>query len=150
MCLDPMHPTQCWTAPLIPQAIYNSGFTLVPVWPTWSLCGRQPSLVATREHPTAPPTSPANSSNGANPSALPIPRPPETTTRAVERLTPPLRAVRSTSLLCRIPSSLGSKSSTVTLPAVCPDGCASTAPDVNEIIGVPDSRRDSSCTSPPA
>ena len=25
----------------------------MPVWPTWSVCGRQPALVTTREQPTA-------------------------------------------------------------------------------------------------
>ena len=28
----------------------------LPVWPTWSECGRQPLLVTTREQPTAPPS----------------------------------------------------------------------------------------------
>ena len=48
----------------------------MPVWPTWSVCGRQPALVTTREQPTAPPSSPASSSMIAKPSAEPTPRPP--------------------------------------------------------------------------
>ena len=41
----------CWIAPLIPQARYSSGEIRVPVWPTCCLCGRQPSLVTTRDTP---------------------------------------------------------------------------------------------------
>ena len=32
-------------------------YLFVPVCPTWSVCGRQPALVATREHPTAAPST---------------------------------------------------------------------------------------------
>ena len=28
-------PTKCWIAPEIPQAMYKSGATTLPVWPTW-------------------------------------------------------------------------------------------------------------------
>ena len=28
-------PTRCCVAPEIPQAMYTSGFTTLPVWPTW-------------------------------------------------------------------------------------------------------------------
>ena len=80
--LAPLQPTMCWMAPLMPQAIYRSGAMRVPVWPTWSVCGRQPRLVTTREPPTAPSSSAANSSRSLKPSALPTPRPPPTTTRA--------------------------------------------------------------------
>ena len=55
----------------------------MPVWPTWSECGRQPALVTAREQPTAPPSSAASSSITAKPSAEPTPRPPETTTSRV-------------------------------------------------------------------
>src|SRR5690606_11416274 len=55
--VESMHPTQCWVAPLMPHAMYSSGATFVPVRPTWSRCGRQPLLVATREHPTTPPSA---------------------------------------------------------------------------------------------
>ena len=34
----------------------------MPVWPTWSECGRQPALVTAREQPTAAPSSSASSS----------------------------------------------------------------------------------------
>ena len=60
----------------------------MPVWPTWSVCGRQPALVTTREQPTAPPSSAASSSMIAKPSAEPTPRPPLTTTLASTRETP--------------------------------------------------------------
>src|SRR4029450_10425006 len=53
-----------------------------PVCPTWSVWGRHPRLVTTREHPTTPPRSSASSSSGPNPSGPPTPRPPPTTTRA--------------------------------------------------------------------
>ena len=46
-----------------------SGAIFVPVWPTWSVCGRQPAIVTAREQPTAPPSRPASSSIGAKPSA---------------------------------------------------------------------------------
>ena len=47
------HPTMCCVAPLIPHAMYRSGAIRVPVWPIWSVCGRHPLLVTTREQPTA-------------------------------------------------------------------------------------------------
>src|SRR5579864_7889710 len=47
----PFAPAMCCVAPLIPQATYRSAEIFVPVWPTWSVCGRQPALVTTREHP---------------------------------------------------------------------------------------------------
>src|SRR5262245_38158747 len=90
MCLAPAQPAMCWMAPLIPQARYSSGVIFVPVCPTCWRCGRQPSLVTTRETPTTPPSRPASSSSGANPSGPPTPRPPPTTTRAVARDAPEL------------------------------------------------------------
>ena len=78
----PLQPAMCCVAPLMPQAMYRSGDTFVPVWPTWSVCGRQPALVTTREQPTAASSSPASSSRIPKPSAEPTPRPPLTTTLA--------------------------------------------------------------------
>src|SRR5215207_3056070 len=80
----------CWVAPLIPHGMYRSGEIFVPVWPTWSVCGRQPALVTAREQPTAPPSSSASSSIGAKPSAEPTPRPPDTTTGASASERPPV------------------------------------------------------------
>src|SRR3954470_19568479 len=59
----------------------------VPVWPICWICGRQPRLVATRDTPTAAPSTDASSSSIANASALPIPRPPPTTTLGAARAT---------------------------------------------------------------
>ena len=81
----------CWIAPLMPQAMYRSGAMRVPVWPICWACGRQPRLVATRDTPTAAPSSAASSSSIANASALPIPRPPPTTTLASASDTPVAR-----------------------------------------------------------
>src|SRR5829696_4308949 len=78
----------CCVAPLMPQATYRSGATLVPVWPTWSVCGRQPAMVTTREQPTAAFSTPASSSSMPKPSAEPTPRPPLTTTLASSSDTP--------------------------------------------------------------
>ena len=50
-------PTMCWIAPLMPQAMYRSGAMRVPVCPICCACGRQPRLVATRDTPTAAPSS---------------------------------------------------------------------------------------------
>jgi hypothetical protein len=104
MCLALAQPAMCWIAPLIPQARYSSGVILVPVWPTCCLCGRQPSLVTTRDTPTTPPSRPASSSSGANPSGPPTPRPPPTTTRAVASEIPPLRSADSVAMTARSPS----------------------------------------------
>src|SRR5713101_8158330 len=38
-------PARCWIAPEIPSAMYRSGDTVFPVWPTCSSFGRQPASV---------------------------------------------------------------------------------------------------------
>ena len=60
----------------------------MPVWPTWSVCGRQPAIVTTREQPTAAFRRPASSSRIPKPSAEPTPRPPLMTTLASAREMP--------------------------------------------------------------
>lgn len=35
MTLESLIPAKCWMAPEIPNAIYNSGATIFPVWPTY-------------------------------------------------------------------------------------------------------------------
>lgn len=35
MTLESLMPAKCWMAPETPKAIYNSGATIFPVWPTW-------------------------------------------------------------------------------------------------------------------
>src|SRR5690606_11687943 len=75
-------PARCWIAPEIPSAMYSCGETVLPVWPTWYWWGQKPASVAARDAPTAPPSRSASSSTSAKFSALPTPRPPETTTDA--------------------------------------------------------------------
>ena len=67
----------------------------VPVWPTWSECGRQPLLVTARLQPTTPPSFAASASSTSKPSAEPTPRPPPTTTGAVASVTPSDSTIRS-------------------------------------------------------
>ncbi len=63
----------------MPTARYSCGETVLPVWPTWNWCGYQPASVAARDAPTAAPRESASFSISAKFSALPTPRPPETT-----------------------------------------------------------------------
>src|SRR6516162_4917806 len=72
-------PARCWMAPEMPTATYSCGETVLPVWPTWKECGYQPASVTARDAPTAAPSASARSSMILNPSADPVPRPPETT-----------------------------------------------------------------------
>src|SRR6185437_11781269 len=69
-------------APEMPQARYSCGDTVLPVWPTWNWCGYQPASVAARDAPTAAPSESASFSISAKFSALPTPRPPDTTIAA--------------------------------------------------------------------
>ena len=75
-------PARCWIAPEMPTAMYSCGETVLPVWPTWFWCGYQPASVAAREAPTAAPRESASFSTIEKLSALPMPRPPETTMEA--------------------------------------------------------------------
>src|SRR5215470_16011990 len=79
MVLEVCMPARCWIAPEIPAARYSCGETVLPVWPTWNWCGYQPASVTAREAPTAAPSASASCSMTPNPSADPVPRPPETT-----------------------------------------------------------------------
>src|SRR3954451_7567039 len=80
--LDVCMPARCWIAPEMPTAMYSCGDTVTPVWPTCMLCGTQPASTTAREAPTAAPSESASFSMIAKLSALPMPRPPETTTDA--------------------------------------------------------------------
>src|ERR1022692_540706 len=75
-------PARCWMAPEMPTARYSCGETILPVWPTWNWCGYQPASVAALDAPTAAPSASASFSIRAKFSALPTPRPPETTIEA--------------------------------------------------------------------
>ena len=73
-------PARCWIAPEMPFATYSCGETVLPVWPTWKLCGIQPESTAARDAPTAAPSASASPSMGSK--LPPVPRPPETTIAA--------------------------------------------------------------------
>src|SRR6266508_4490350 len=82
MTLLDVIPARCWIAPEIPSAMYRSGVTVRPVWPTCSSFGRHPASVTARDAPRAAPRMPASSSTCFQFSGPRRPRPPETTTRA--------------------------------------------------------------------
>ena len=63
-------PARCWIAPEMPEAMYSCGETVLPVWPTWLVCGYQPASTAAREAPTAAPSESASSSTIAKFSAV--------------------------------------------------------------------------------
>src|SRR6202049_4921086 len=71
----------------MPTAMYSCGLIVLPVCPTWWLCGIQPASTAARDAPTAPPSASARSLrivlNGSGP---PRPPPPPPTTDAPRRL----------------------------------------------------------------
>src|SRR3970040_2254623 len=48
MVLAPLIPATCWVAPEMPTAIYRSGLTVLPAWPTCIDEGTQPASVAAR------------------------------------------------------------------------------------------------------
>src|SRR5579863_944248 len=77
--LEVCMPARCWMAPEMPTAMYSWGETVLPVCPTWNACGYQPASVTARDAPTAAPRLSASFSMMPNPSADPVPRPPETT-----------------------------------------------------------------------
>mmetsp|Transcript_11714 Transcript_11714/g.43657 ORF Transcript_11714/g.43657 Transcript_11714/m.43657 type:complete len:205 (+) Transcript_11714:230-844(+) len=83
MVLESFIPLRCWIAPLMPTAMYRSGATTLPVWPTCNSLGTKPASTAARDAPTAPPSLSASCSSIAKLSPDFIPRPPETTTRAL-------------------------------------------------------------------
>src|ERR1700689_916704 len=82
MVLEVCMPARCWMAPEMPTAMYSWGDTVLPVWPTWNACGYQPASTTARDAPTAAPSESASCSMIPNPSADPMPRPPETTIEA--------------------------------------------------------------------
>jgi len=65
-------------APLMPQAMYRLGRTVLPVCPTWRLASMTPASTMARLLDTSPPSSLARASSLAKPSLLPTPRPPLT------------------------------------------------------------------------
>mmetsp|Transcript_6936 Transcript_6936/g.14267 ORF Transcript_6936/g.14267 Transcript_6936/m.14267 type:complete len:253 (-) Transcript_6936:314-1072(-) len=77
--LESFIPLKCCMAPEIPAAIYKSGATTFPVWPTCQSLGQNPASTAAREAPTAAPSLSARPSRMGKLSPLLIPRPPLTT-----------------------------------------------------------------------
>src|SRR4030081_3430941 len=57
----------------MPDAIYRSGETVFPVWPTWCAYGIQPASTAARLAPTAAPRVWARARTGLEPSRPPPP-----------------------------------------------------------------------------
>ena len=71
-------PARCWMAPLMPQATYSVGETVLPVWPTWYWWSTQPASTTAREAPTAAPIAAARPSTRWKFSGPFSPRPPDT------------------------------------------------------------------------
>ena len=81
--LAPFIPTTCCVAPLIPTAMYTSGLTVLPVWPTWYEYGTHPASTTARLAPTAAsPIAAARSSRSLKFDGSWSPRPPAKTTFA--------------------------------------------------------------------
>ena len=79
MTLESFIPAKCWIAPEIPTAIYNSGATTFPVYPTYWSFAAYPASTAALEAPIAVfPKALAKSSRILKFSLLPKPLPPET------------------------------------------------------------------------
>ena len=76
--LESLIPAKCCIAPDIPQAIYNSGLTVVPVWPTWWELSIHPESTAALEAPISAPNLSANFFISSNPSAFFNPLPADT------------------------------------------------------------------------
>src|SRR5690349_11215308 len=135
-------PARCWIAPEIPEAMYSCGDTLLPVWPTWLVCGYQPASTAARDAPTAAPRESARASMTAKFSEPLTPRPPETTIAASVSSGRPVdsRGVRPVTL---VPVAC-CENDTVRASTVPAAGAASTAAELGltVITGMPLATRD--------
>ena len=80
--MEEFTPAKCCIAPEIPIAIYKLEATGLPVWPTCSLCGRQPRSETGLEQAVAAPKTSAKSSIRFQFSGPLRPRPPEITISA--------------------------------------------------------------------
>src|SRR5439155_1647559 len=78
MYFDDDMPARCWMAPLMPQAMYSVGETVLPVWPTWYWWSTQPASTTARDAPTAAPMAAARLSTRWKFSGPFNPRPPDT------------------------------------------------------------------------
>ena len=109
----------------------------MPVWPTWKAWGYQPASVTARDAPTAAPRASASSSMILNPSADPVPRPPDTTICASVRSgRSPLAATARSVTFAVFAASLAANS-TATISAAPGDGSALTAFGRTAMMGVP-------------
>ena len=79
MYLESFIPTWCCVAPEMPHAIYISGLTVLPVWPTCCEQGTQPASTIALVAPTAAFSLLAKSLTKDKFSASPSPLPAETT-----------------------------------------------------------------------
>ena len=76
----PFSPARCWNEPLIPQAMYTLGRTVLPDEPTCRDLSIHLASTTGREQLTAAPMASAKSSAMAMFSCSPMPRPTETST----------------------------------------------------------------------
>ena len=76
-------PAICWIAPEIPTAMYRSGATILPVWPTCQSLGTKPASTAALLAPIAAPSLSAMPSSSLKFSPFCIPLPPDMTILAL-------------------------------------------------------------------
>src|ERR1700733_10920166 len=142
-------PARCWIAPEMPTATYSWGETVLPVCPTWNWCGYQPASVTARDAPTAAPRESASFSMMPNPSADPVPRPPETTICAsVSSGRSPFSATTRSVILAALAASdaVNATASTAAAPA---DGSGETAFGRTAMTGGPARTVDCTVIEPP-
>src|SRR6185312_2437440 len=149
MVLDVCMPARCWIAPEMPTARYNCGDTVLPVWPTWNWCGYQPSSVAARDAPTAAPSRSARPSIRAKFSALPTPRPPDTTMDASVSSGRSLRSWATRSVMCAPLAASLSSTPTGSSAAAPGDASGGTAFGRTATIGMPLVTLDFTMMAPP-
>jgi hypothetical protein len=133
----------------MPTAMYSCGETVFPVCPTWNWCGYQPASVTARDAPTPAPSASARSSMILKSSALPVPRPPDTTIGASVRSgRPPFSALTRSVTFADFATSL---SETLTgMSSAAPEGgSATTEFGRTAMIGVPLRTRECTVMAPP-
>src|SRR5271165_2527987 len=147
--LEVCMPARCWMAPEMPTAMYSWGETVLPVWPTWNWWGYQPASVTARDAPTAAPRASASSSMILNPSADPVPRPPDTTICASVRSGRSPLSAAARSVTVAVFAAPDAANETATSSAAPCDGSALTAFGRTAMMGVPLVTRDQAVIAPP-
>jgi hypothetical protein len=123
MTLLSFMPARCWIAPLMPQAMYRLGATILPVWPTCQSFGAYPASTAARLAPSAAPSLSASGvSTSLNLSPEPSARPPLTMILAAVSSGRSLLAI---SLPTYADSPLSATAATVSIAAEPPSPAAS-------------------------